>query len=130
MSIVADTDVLIDFLAGHEPSASRIALELERGGLKTTVVTRFELLAGATSARQMGNIRGLLDAVPELPLDSRAADRAAEVRRVLEKQGRPIGMGDSLIAGIVLAVGGILLTRNLKPFERVEGLRLSGRDER
>ncbi len=35
-------------------------------------------------------------------------------------------MGDSLIAGIVLAVGGILLTRSVKHFERVEGLRLSG----
>jgi tRNA(fMet)-specific endonuclease VapC len=130
MSIIADTDVLIDFLAGHEPPASRIALELERGGLKTTVVTRFELLAGATSARLIGNIRDLLDAVPALPLDSRAADRAAEVRRALEKRGTPIGMGDSLIAGIVLAAGGILLTRNVKHFERVDGLRLSGRYER
>ena len=54
MSIIADTDVLIDFLAGHEPSASRIALELERGDLRTTAVTRFELLgrqAGSTIRR-------------------------------------------------------------------------------
>jgi tRNA(fMet)-specific endonuclease VapC len=130
MSIVADTDVLIDFLAGFEPAASRIALELESGGLKTTAVTRFELLAGATTARQQAAVRTLMDAVPALPLDARAADRAAEVRRALEKQGKPIGMGDSLIAGIVLAAGGILLTRNVKHFDRVEGLRVSGRHER
>jgi tRNA(fMet)-specific endonuclease VapC len=126
MTIVADTDVLIDFMAGYEPSASRIALEIERGALKTTAVTRFELLAGASSARQQRNVRDLLEAVPALPLDARAADRAAEVRRALEKRGHPIGMGDSLVAGVVLAAGGILLTRNLKHFERVEGLRLSG----
>jgi tRNA(fMet)-specific endonuclease VapC len=125
MSVIADTDVLIDFLAGHEPSASRIALELERGGLKTTAVSRFELLAGAIGARQQAAVRTLIDAVPALPLDTLAADRAAEVRRALEKQGKPIGMGDSLVAGIVLAAAGILLTRNVKRFERVEGLRLS-----
>ena len=69
MSIIADTDVLIDFLAGHEPSASRIALELERGSLRTTAVTRFELLAGSRGARQQAVVRKLLDAVPALPLD-------------------------------------------------------------
>ena len=129
MSIIADTDVLIDFLNGREPSASRIALELEHGTLSTTATTRFELLAGANSARPQKLVRALLDAVPALPLDAEAADRAAEVRRALEKQGTPIGMGDSLIAGIVLANQGVLLTRNTKHFERVQGLRISGRHE-
>jgi len=127
MSIVADTDVLIDFLAGQEPAASRVALELEHGQLKTTAVNRFELLAGARTARQQAAVRDLLGAVPSLPLDAQAADRAAAVRRDLEARGTAIGMGDSLIAGIVLAANGILLTRNIQHFERVAGLRLSGR---
>ena len=127
MSIVADTDVLIDFLAGHEPSATRIALELEHGTLKTTAVSRFELLAGARTARQQALVHKLLDAVPALPLDARAADCAADVQRGLEKQGTPIGMADSLIAGIILATNGILLTRNVGHFEHVTGLRLAGR---
>jgi tRNA(fMet)-specific endonuclease VapC len=127
MSIVADTDVLIDFLAGQEPSASRVALELGRGSLRTTTVTRFELLAGVRNRRQEAVVRKLIDAIPALPLDVRAADTAATVRRALEKRGTPIGMGDSLIAGIVLAADAILLTRNVKHFECVEGLRLAGR---
>jgi len=36
-------------------------------------------------------------------------------------------MADSLIAGICLAYEGTLLTRNWKHFERVAGLRISGR---
>lgn len=44
---VADTDVLIDFLEGRSPAAERIALELDRGQPRTTVISRFELLAGA-----------------------------------------------------------------------------------
>jgi predicted nucleic acid-binding protein len=127
MSLVADTDVLIDFLAGHEPSASRIALELEHGTLKTTAVSRFELLAGARTHRQQALVHKLLDAVPTLPLDARAADCAAGGQRDLEQHGTPIGMGDSLIAGILLATNGILLTRNVEHFERVPGLRLAGR---
>jgi tRNA(fMet)-specific endonuclease VapC len=123
--IVADTDVLIDYLAGREPAAARVALELGRGRLSTTVVSRFELLCGARGARQERLVRGLLDAVPALPLDPEAADRAARVRLALEQTGRTIGMADSLIAGMVLAASGILLTRNRRHFERVNGLELA-----
>jgi tRNA(fMet)-specific endonuclease VapC len=123
--IVADTDVLIDFLGGHSPAADRVALELDRGQLTTTAVSRFELLAGARSDRQDRLIRDLLAALFTLPLDEIAADEAARVRRALEAGGTPIGMGDSLIAGIVLANDGVLLTRNRRHFERVAGLTLS-----
>lgn len=122
--IVADTDVLIDFLGGAAPAADRVALELGHGSLATTTVSRFELLAGARTARQRRLIRDLLNALTCLPLDSDAADLAARVRRDLDESGQGIGMGDSLIAGIVLARRGILLTRNVRHFERVPGLAL------
>lgn len=122
--MIADTDVLIDYLQGKGPAAERIALELEHAQLCTTAVTRFELRAGARSARQEKLVTQLLEALPCLALDSAAADRAAEVRRFLEQRGRSIGMGDSLIAGITLANKGILLTRNRQHFERVSGLSL------
>ena len=120
---IADTDVLIDFLRGRTPTAQRIALELGRGQLRTTAVTRFELLAGARSARQERLIGQLLDALPCLPLDSAAADRAAELRRWLERQGRAVGMADSLVAGIALAARGVLLTRNRQHFDRLDAQR-------
>jgi len=123
--IVADTDVLIDYLAGRDPGAARVALELEHGELATTVVTRFELLAGARSARQERAARTLLDALDTLVLDAGAADEAAAIRRALEQAGTPIGMGDSLIAGIVRRRRGMLLTRNRRHFDRVDGLALS-----
>lgn len=127
--IVADTDVLIDYLQGVGPGADRIALELERSDFRTTTVTRFELLAGARSDRQRTLIARLLDAIPALPLDTASADRAADVRRDLERRGVAIGMGDSLIAGIVLVASGVLLTRNRKHFERVPGLHLGRMSE-
>jgi len=122
--IVADTDVLIDFLAGRNPGAEHVALELARGLLRTTAVTRFELLSGARNTRQENTIRQLLAAIPTLSLDQPAADLAARVRRNLQKAGESVGMADSLIAGIVLLHGATLLTRNRRHFERVSGLRL------
>ena len=122
--IVADTDVLIDFLEGRSPAADRVALELDRGQLRTTVISRFELLAGAKTTAQQKLVGELLGALPSLPLDEPAADRAAEIRRGLERDGVGIGMGDSLIAGIVLLHDGVLLTRNRRHFDRVSGLAL------
>ena len=46
------------------------------------------------------------------------------MRRALEKAGKGIGMADSLIAGITLAHGASLMTRNRRLFERVPDLKL------
>ena len=121
--IVADTDVLIDFLAG-KGEADAVDRLISRGALRTTVIARFELLSGAKSPKQLARLAQLLDAVPALALDVGAADAASEVRRVLERSGNTIGMADSLIAGIVLSNGGTLLTRNRRHFERVPDLKL------
>jgi predicted nucleic acid-binding protein len=100
--IVADTDVLIDFLGEREPAAGRVTRELESGNLWTTVITRFELLSGAKGARELRIVSELLDSIKIAPLDVYAADCVALVRRTLERKGVGIGMADSLIAGIEL----------------------------
>jgi len=123
--IVADTDALIDFLHGKGLASRHVARALEAGLLCTTAVSRFELLGGARDDAQQKVIRRLIDAIPTLPLDRAAADRAAGVRRELGGRGAGIGMGDSLIAGIVLEQEGTLLTRNTKRFNRVAGLVLA-----
>lgn len=122
--IVADTDVLIDALRGRAPAVERIDLELETGALATTAVTAFELRSGARSRRAAEQVEKLLAALTIVPLDEEAAGRAAEARRRLEAEGRPIGMADYLIAGICLARSAVLLTRNRAHFERVDGLAL------
>lgn len=123
--ILADTDVLIDFLAGKEPAASRVAAIAAAERLLTSSVNCFELLSGAREGKRGDLVRRLVAMVTVLPLDLASAKCAAEVRRNLETSGLPIGMGDSLIAGIALANEVPLFTRNRKRFERVAGLRLT-----
>ena len=122
--VVAGTDVLVDYLRGEGDGASRVADEIE-AGLATTVVTAFELWAGALgSARRERAVAALLGAIEILPMEAADALRAAAVRRDLERSGLAIGMADSMIAGICLRRRVALFTRNGDHFGRVEGLML------
>lgn len=122
--IVADTDVLIDFLTGVQPAKDQIAEYIAAEQLQTTAVTCFELLSGVGENKRGHAVRQLLESLGALPLDRAAAEHAADVRRKLERTGQRIGMGDSLIAGIALAHALPLFTRNRSHFERVENLHL------
>ena len=52
------------------------------------------------------------------------AQAAAEIRAALERQGKPIGAYDTLIAGQALARDLILVTANTREFARVPSLKL------
>ena len=67
--ILADTDVLIDFLAGSEPVALRMASYIEQDQLGTTAITAFELLSGARNGNRGDRMRRLVTALPVLALD-------------------------------------------------------------
>jgi tRNA(fMet)-specific endonuclease VapC len=126
--IVADTDVLIDFLRGAKPNVDRVELELKSGQFATTSITAFELLSGARTERQTQKIEALLGAMTILPFGIQEARTAAKLRLTLEAEGSKIGMADYLIASVCLCRHSVLLTRNLKHFQRVPGLRLGGQD--
>ena len=59
-----------------------------------------------------------------LPLDRDSAACAGRLRQVLNDAGTPIGPYDLLIAGTALARGLTLVTRNVREFARVPGLRI------
>jgi tRNA(fMet)-specific endonuclease VapC len=122
--IIADTDVLIDYLAGTQPVADQVRAYAESDSLQTSAITCFELLSGARDGKRGDRVRRLVAAIPVLPLDREAATRAAAVRQRLARSGVSIGMADSLIAGIALVNSLPLLTRNRKHFEHIEGLSL------
>ena len=122
--IVADTDVLIDYLHGVSPVHEQIGRYLDSQQLVTTVVTIFELLSGGDEGRRAKATREIAELIPVLTLDFVSAGRAAAVNRHLIQSGQSINMGDSLIAGIALANDLPLLTRNRKHFSRVPNLRL------
>lgn len=90
------------------------------------VVVVFELLAGVErsqqAVRRREQVERLAATVRILPLGVGEARVAAHLRATLEAAGTPIGPLDVLIAGIALAHGGVLVTRNVREFDRVPGL--------
>ncbi|MEW6158829.1 MAG: PIN domain-containing protein [Verrucomicrobiota bacterium] len=57
-------------------------------------------------------------------MDRAAAEKAAQIRADLERQGQPVGPYDLLIAGQAIASGRTLVTNNVGEFQRVTGLKL------
>jgi len=53
-----------------------------------------------------------------------AAEKAGEIDGTLIKQGKKIGIVDSLIAAIALTNNEKVITRNIKDFSRVKGLEI------
>ena len=103
----------------------RFNAEAERLCISTVVLT--ELLVGAGKSAKPVETRREVDRfaarLEVLPFDAPAADHAADIRAVLERQGQGIGAYDALIAGHARSRGLIVVTANLRGFRRVDGLR-------
>lgn len=67
--ILADTDVLIDFLIGVQPVKDQMAGYINSGQLKAAAITCFELLSGAGENKRGRAVRQLLASIEVLPLD-------------------------------------------------------------
>lgn len=87
----------------------------------------YELEFGLRRSTQPEKRRAQLDeflrAVTTLPFEEKAARAAARIRFELERAGAPVGPLDTLIAGIAAAWDAILVTRNVREFGRIGGLR-------
>ncbi len=93
-----------------------------------SAITLSELECGVAkslqSARNKLALIEFLAPLEVLPYDDTAAERYGRLRAFLEKQGKPIGSLDMLIAAHALALHCILVTNNEAEFRRVPGLRI------
>lgn len=126
-----DTCILIFFMnaqtSKNPPSASLIdRLQSEQDNLHVSAITEFELYFGAeNSARPERNrraVRELLSRLKSVPFQSAEAAEAGKVRAELKQLGTPIGPYDTQIAGTARAHDMVLVTNNVREFERVSSL--------
>ncbi|WP_435197252.1 PIN domain-containing protein [Natronomonas sp. EA1] len=118
-----DTSFLIDYLDGV-PAAGEFVEQHRDRPLHTPALALFEVYRGGarTGGRaHVERVRDALEWVDPLPLDDAAAEEAALVEAELLDAGRPINLGDILIAGICRHHGADLVTRD-GHFEQVDGL--------
>ena len=132
--IVLDSDILALVGRGHLPVIERISGATEI--VATTVITRIEFLRGrfdyllkASDGEQLQRAQQWLMQSERdlrrfviLPIDSTVAAVFDRMRQ--NKKLRKIGRADLLIACIVLAHRGTLVTRNVRHFREIPGLQV------
>lgn len=119
--LVADTDLVIDFLRGQGDGARLLPDWLRTRRLRLTAVTLFELRSGRDWDARGPRIEPLFLGGP-LPFDRAAALAAGDVEASLRRLGAPIGVADVQQAGICRSAGLPFATRNARHFDRVEDL--------
>ena len=86
-----------------------------------SMVTVYELLSDVRKAqepeKEREKVERFVSTIIELPFDRAAAEVAARIRTDLERQGKPIGPYDLLIAGRALANDLTLVSSNVQEFQ-------------
>jgi tRNA(fMet)-specific endonuclease VapC len=122
-----DTNIVI-YTIKNRPATVRQAFILHSAQMCISAVTLGELVYGAEKSaqpeRNLADIDGLIARLEVLNFDELAATHFGQVRAELSKTGKMIGPYDQMIAGHARSLGLILVTNNLREFERVPGLRL------
>ncbi len=108
-----DTSVIIDFLAGDQTIVALIKETVKKEDVKTTAINEYELLKHRAKIRKQAAER-FLSGVTVCSFDRAAAKEAANLFEVLRNNGKMINENDLFIAGIALASGEVLLTRDQK----------------
>jgi tRNA(fMet)-specific endonuclease VapC len=129
VNYLLDTNVVIALINDRPPLVrSRLRRAASRrAGVGVSSIALYELWYGvARSQRRRENaerLRVFLSGnVSVVPFDEEDAETAGDVRAELEREGRPIGPYDLLIAAQALRSGATLVTANASEFARVRGL--------
>ena len=125
MTVVLDTDVLIDYLRGLRSAAAFVEkLGREGAALATTAVNLFELAWGAYKLGEgrLRDVQKLAGALAVLSLSEREALKAGEEMGYLESLGAPVDLRDVLIGVIARENGASVATGNVRHFRRIRGL--------
>ncbi|AYL49840.1 TPA: type II toxin-antitoxin system VapC family toxin [Citrobacter farmeri] len=121
---------ICSFIMREQPEAVLKHLEqavLRNQRIVIPVITYAEMRFGATGPKVSPRHIELVDAFCArldaiLPWDSAAVDATTEIKVALRLAGTPIGPNDTAIAGHAIAAGVVLVTNNVREFERVPGL--------
>lgn len=91
-------------------------------------MTLGELVLGSqlspNPVEELNKAEAFLRPLPVIPFGREEATRWAKVDGALRKQGNRIETEDAIIAATAIAHGMVLVTGNIKHFERVKGLKL------
>ncbi|WP_347888803.1 type II toxin-antitoxin system VapC family toxin [Nitrosomonas europaea] len=127
LKYMLDTNIAI-YVIKRRPIEVLVTFNRYADMMCVSAVTEAELLHGAEKSQQREhNLRQVADFLSRLEVlsyTSKAAGHYGDIRADLERKGKLIGVNDLHIAAHARSEGFILVSNNLREFERVDGLRL------
>lgn len=127
--MILDTTFIIDIMNKDEDALHKAEVISNSGyPAYISAVTLFELQSGLArtgkSFSEQNKIRSALDKQNIIAMDNAIAEKAGDIHGTLIMQGKMIGSFDCIIAATALLNGETVLTRNVKDFERIAGLKI------
>lgn len=123
-----DTNICIYIQRERPPAVLSKFRRLKPGDAAISVITWGELMYGAAKSSQSERVSTALQEfatlVPVLALGSNVGAEYGAIRASLESSGRIIGNNDLWIAAHARGERLVLVTNNVREFERVPGLRI------
>jgi len=123
-----DTNTVLDYFRGRGAVAKNL-LAVPPGEVALPAIVAYEVWVGVLGSqnakRRQSQYEQFLASVEVLAFDAVVGRRAAELRHALERRGEGVGPMDTLIAATALAHNAILVTRNVREFSRIQGLKVT-----
>ena len=120
-----DTNIVI-YVIKKRPMEVLKTFNTNSGRMAISSITLAELFHGAEKSSRCAENLAVIDdftsRLEVLPYTPKAAQHYGSIRAALEKSGEPIGVNDLHIAAHARSEGLVLVTNNLKEFERVPSL--------
>ena len=124
MRFLFDANAVIALLNDPNGFVARHARQYQPADIGLSAIVSHELYFGVFKSQRRDHnlaiVAGLQFEV--VPFDHEDARHAGEIRAALGAAGTPIGPYDVLIAGQARSRGLVLVSRNLREFQRVAGL--------
>ncbi|RWX43930.1 tRNA(fMet)-specific endonuclease VapC [Candidatus Electrothrix aarhusensis] len=128
LKYMLDTNIAI-YVIKRRPLEVLDTFNRHAGQMCISSITFAELMHGVEkSAKPEHNLRQVEDFASRLEIleyGKKAAEHYGDIRADLERRGTPIGVNDLHIAGHARSEGLVVVTNNLREFERVAGLRVT-----
>ena len=127
--MILDTTFLIDILRNKQEASDKLkSLEKLNVPIAVAAPSIVEIFAGLhyskKSDEEKGRIIDVLESQVIHDLDKESARKAGEIKGNLIKTGNDIELMDCMIAGIAKVNNETLVTRNIKHFSRINGLKI------
>ena len=126
--LILDSNTISYYFRGDPQIVPRLQA-IRPADLGVPAIVEYEIRYGLmrlppeAAAPRLAALKQLLQPMQTLAFDNECAAEAAHIRVELEAAGQPIGPHDTLIAATTLRYQGTLVTRNVREFSRVAGLR-------